>query len=91
MVKRQGEKGGDKKDRSMNSPQKRAEDQKEKNNLSKEQHRKRMQELKWQQRQQREELLDQKKQREEVAEKIRSELAEAHREYFEIMKLRKMD
>ena len=50
-----------------------------------------MQELKREQRQQREELLDQKKQREDVAEKIRSELAEAHREYFEIMKLRKMD
>jgi hypothetical protein len=50
-----------------------------------------MLDLKWEQRQQREALLEQKKQRDSVAEKIRSELAEAHREYFEIMKLRKMD
>jgi DNA-binding transcriptional regulator WhiA len=35
--------------------------------------------------------MQRKKEREEVAEKIRKDLAEAHREYFEIVKLRKQD
>jgi len=89
MVKQKA--GGDKKDKHKDSPHKRAEDLKERNKSVKEQHQRRMQDLKWEQRQQREALLEQKRHREQVAEKIRGELAEAHREYFEIMKLRKMD
>ena len=51
----------------------------------------RLQELKREEKYQKEKLLEQKKQREQVADQIRKELAEAHREYFEIMKLKKLD
>lgn len=44
---------GDKKDKHKDSPHKRAEDLKERNKSVKEQHQRRMQDLKWEQRQQR--------------------------------------
>lgn len=39
----------------------------------------------------RKKLLRRQKEREQVAEKIKSDLAEVHKEYFELMRLRKQD
>jgi hypothetical protein len=75
----------------LQPPKERIKAAREANEKRFKEHEDRIKETKDEEQQQRQELLRRKREREKVAEKIRSELAEANREYFEIMRLRKQD
>jgi hypothetical protein len=75
----------------LRSPQERVKAIIEANEKRANEHKERIKDTKKEEQEQRLELLRRKREREHVSEKIRSDLAEAHREYFEIMRLRKQD